>query len=265
MAKNKHFTEYPEDLKELGFEKEAKELAVKLKKEAEELGVKISNSTYQFLDHFFLWSFVEGNLVSVKLGLYREGNHIVRVIFTDKDGNDVKMDMSMTPEEYMEPWEVTFSSSVAKIDEEKDVNVNERILYDYHTGNDLALKMYLMPIDKHHSNLMMTGKFPMYSLSERACECLTDYLSDFYRQVYHCQRWIEDERKFSNYRVKIESYGGSKVKTIKALHDFTGMGLKEAKELIDQVPNAVVNLACEDDAFALAKIVSEWGALVMPA
>lgn len=67
----------------------------------------------------------------------------------------------------------------------------------------------------------------------------------------------EEQTEFS---VVLKSFGESKMNVIKAVKDACGLGLKEAKELVEAAPKAVKENVSKDEADALAKKLSEAGA-----
>jgi large subunit ribosomal protein L7/L12 len=56
--------------------------------------------------------------------------------------------------------------------------------------------------------------------------------------------------------------GGAKLAVVKLVKDLTGLGLKEAKELVDTSPKAVKEGVTKDEAEALKKQLEEAGAEV---
>jgi large subunit ribosomal protein L7/L12 len=56
--------------------------------------------------------------------------------------------------------------------------------------------------------------------------------------------------------------GEKKVEVIKVVRAATGLGLKEAKDLVDGAPKAVKEAVPKADADALAKLLSDAGAKV---
>ena len=63
--------------------------------------------------------------------------------------------------------------------------------------------------------------------------------------------------------VLAEAAGANKVKAvIKAVRGATGLGLKEAKDLVESAPAALKEGVCKDDAEALKKSLEEAGAKV---
>ena len=71
----------------------------------------------------------------------------------------------------------------------------------------------------------------------------------------------EEEEK-SSFDVVLTSSGQSKLAVVKLVKELTGLGLKEAKELVDGVPKAVKEGVATDEAEALKKQLEEAGAEV---
>lgn len=66
----------------------------------------------------------------------------------------------------------------------------------------------------------------------------------------------------SEYDVILKDAGAQKVAVIKAVKDITGLGLGEAKAIVDGVPKPVLEKAKKDDAEAAKKTLEEAGATV---
>ena len=64
--------------------------------------------------------------------------------------------------------------------------------------------------------------------------------------------------------VELTEVGDQKVKVIKAVKDATGLGLKEAKELVDGAPKVIKEGAPKEEAEALKTQIEEVGATVTP-
>lgn len=62
--------------------------------------------------------------------------------------------------------------------------------------------------------------------------------------------------------VMLSSFGENKVGVIKAVRAITGLGLKEAKELVESAPSAVKEGASKDDAESIKSQLEEAGASV---
>ena len=69
----------------------------------------------------------------------------------------------------------------------------------------------------------------------------------------------EDKTDFD---VVLTEAGANKVSVIKAVREITGLGLKEAKDLVDGAPKAVKEGANKDEAEAAKKKLEEAGAKV---
>jgi len=66
----------------------------------------------------------------------------------------------------------------------------------------------------------------------------------------------------STVSVILESAGEAKIQVIKAVRDITGLGLKEAKDLVDGAPKAIKENIAVADAETIKKTLEEAGAKV---
>ena len=66
----------------------------------------------------------------------------------------------------------------------------------------------------------------------------------------------------TEFNVILAAAGENKVNTIKAVREVTGLGLKEAKDLVDGAPKAVKEGVSKADAEAIKKKLEEAGAKV---
>jgi large subunit ribosomal protein L7/L12 len=62
--------------------------------------------------------------------------------------------------------------------------------------------------------------------------------------------------------VVMSSFGENKVAVIKAVRGITGLGLKEAKDMVEGVPATVKEAASKDEAESIKKQLTEAGATV---
>ena len=62
--------------------------------------------------------------------------------------------------------------------------------------------------------------------------------------------------------VVLSSFGDNKVSVIKAVRGITGLGLKEAKEMVEGVPSTIKEAASKDEAEDIKKQLEEAGASV---
>ncbi len=66
----------------------------------------------------------------------------------------------------------------------------------------------------------------------------------------------------TEFDVELTSVGDSKIKVVKAVKEATGLGLKEAKEVVDNAPKVVKEGLSKEDAEALKEKLEEVGATV---
>lgn len=70
---------------------------------------------------------------------------------------------------------------------------------------------------------------------------------------------VEEQTEFD---VILKSAGASKLKVVKMVKELTGLGLKEAKAIVDEAPSAVKKAIAKDEAEGLKKSLEEVGAEV---
>ena len=66
----------------------------------------------------------------------------------------------------------------------------------------------------------------------------------------------------TSFDVILKAAGGAKLAVVKLVKDLTGLGLKEAKELVDGAPKALKEGVTKDEADTLKKQLEEAGAEV---
>ena len=66
----------------------------------------------------------------------------------------------------------------------------------------------------------------------------------------------------SSFDVVLQDAGANKIQVIKVVRDATGLGLKEAKELVDGAPKTVKEGASKEEAEELKAKFSEVGAVI---
>ena len=66
----------------------------------------------------------------------------------------------------------------------------------------------------------------------------------------------------TEFDVVLKSFGAKKLDVIKAVREITGLGLKEAKEMVESAPKAVKEGVSKDEAENLKKALEEAGAEV---
>ena len=70
------------------------------------------------------------------------------------------------------------------------------------------------------------------------------------------------EAEKTEFDVILASAGASKINVIKIVKEITGLGLKEAKELVDNAPKAIKEGASKDEAEEIKNKLTEAGATV---
>ena len=66
----------------------------------------------------------------------------------------------------------------------------------------------------------------------------------------------------TEFKVSLKDAGANKIAVIKAVREATGLGLKEAKEVVDGAPKTLKEAVSKDDAEALKAKLEEAGAEV---
>ncbi len=66
----------------------------------------------------------------------------------------------------------------------------------------------------------------------------------------------------SSFDVVLKSAGAAKLAVVKLVKELTGLGLKEAKDLVDAAPSVIKEGASKDEAEALKKQLEDGGAEV---
>jgi large subunit ribosomal protein L7/L12 len=71
---------------------------------------------------------------------------------------------------------------------------------------------------------------------------------------------VEEEK--TSFDVILKAAGGAKLAVVKLVKELTGLGLKEAKDLVDSAPKALKEGVTKDEAEGLKKSLEEAGAEV---
>ncbi|XBC37707.1 MAG: 50S ribosomal protein L7/L12 [Buchnera aphidicola (Meitanaphis elongallis)] len=71
---------------------------------------------------------------------------------------------------------------------------------------------------------------------------------------------IEPIEEKTEFNVVLKSIGGNKVSVIKAVRSSTGLGLKEAKDLVESAPTIIKEHITKTEAESLKKILDATGA-----
>ena len=66
----------------------------------------------------------------------------------------------------------------------------------------------------------------------------------------------------SEFDVVLEDAGSQKIKVIKAVREITGLGLKDAKELVDGAPKTIKEAVAKEEAEEMKEKLAEVGATI---
>ena len=72
----------------------------------------------------------------------------------------------------------------------------------------------------------------------------------------------DDDAGGSTVSVVLADVGDKKIQVLKAVREVTGLGLKEAKEIVDNVPKSIKEGVTKEDAEGIKKQLEEQGAKV---
>lgn len=73
---------------------------------------------------------------------------------------------------------------------------------------------------------------------------------------------VEAAEEKDEFDVVLEGIGDKKIQVIKVVRELTGLGLKEAKEAVDNAPTTLKEAASKEDAEAMKAKLEEQGATV---
>ena len=77
-----------------------------------------------------------------------------------------------------------------------------------------------------------------------------------------CSWWRRRSSRKTEFDVELTSAGSSKIKVVKAVKEATGLGLKDAKELVDNAPKVIKEGVAKEEAEKLKEQLEEVGATV---
>jgi len=72
----------------------------------------------------------------------------------------------------------------------------------------------------------------------------------------------EEKEEKTSFDVVLKNVGANKLAIVKMVKELTGLGLKEAKDLVDSAPSAIKEGVTKDEAEALKKSLEDAGAEV---
>ena len=102
-------------------------------------------------------------------------------------------------------------------------------------------------------------KSPMNSLEEEQVAMVED---KFGKKETKPEGKAEAAEEKTEFDVELTEVGGQKVKVIKVVREITGLGLKEAKAVVDGAPKAIKEAVSKEEAEDIKKQLEEVGAKV---
>lgn len=72
----------------------------------------------------------------------------------------------------------------------------------------------------------------------------------------------EEVAEQTEFEVVLDNFGAKKIQVIKVIREITGLGLKEAKEMVDKAPNTVKEAVEKDEAEEIKSKLEAVGASV---
>lgn len=73
---------------------------------------------------------------------------------------------------------------------------------------------------------------------------------------------VEAKEEKTSFNVELKNAGAQKIQVIKAVREITGLGLKEAKDVVDAAPKVIKENLKKEDAEEIKKKLEEAGATV---
>ena len=108
-----------------------------------------------------------------------------------------------------------------------------------------------------YADVVMDGILWLDCLGEKAAGSCSFYLLMFIEQINQINRALSK----AGYKVRLTDSGSQKVKAIKTVRELTGWELKEAKNFVDAVPNAVLKVGSREEAIHYCEELAKIGAL----
>jgi len=73
---------------------------------------------------------------------------------------------------------------------------------------------------------------------------------------------VEEKEEKTSFDVVLKAVGPNKLAIVKSVKELTGLGLKEAKDIVDSAPSTIKENISKDEAEALKKSLEDGGAEV---
>jgi ribosomal protein L7/L12 len=132
---------------------------------------------------------------------------------------------------------------------------------NFHEAVEKALEIAECPwaLDDYDTNYVTMHAAEVAGVTK--AEEVGAFSSLFERDVHRTARQFEELIK-DDYEVVMGSYGTQKIKVIKAVRAFTGLGLKEAKSMVESAPTAIAAVSSLTEASTIKTALESAGASV---
>jgi len=108
--------------------------------------------------------------------------------------------------------------------------------------------------------MALTNEEILNAVAEKTVLELVELISAFEEKFNVSAAAVAEEQ--SEFNVELTSFGANKVAVIKAVREVTGLGLKEAKDLVEGAPSNLKEGVSKEEAEELKKKLEETGATV---
>ncbi len=107
--------------------------------------------------------------------------------------------------------------------------------------------------------MALTNEEILNAVAEKTVLELVELISAFEEKFNVSAAAVEEQTEFN---VELTSFGANKVAVIKAVREATGLGLKEAKDLVEGAPAVLKEGVSKEEGEELKKKLEEAGATV---
>ena len=110
--------------------------------------------------------------------------------------------------------------------------------------------------------MALTNEEILNAVAEKTVLELVELISAFEEKFNVSAAAAAVAEEQSEFNVELTSFGANKVAVIKAVREVTGLGLKEAKDLVEGAPSNLKEGVSKEEAEELKKKLEETGATV---
>lgn len=225
-----------------------------IKKEAKKVGVKIPKAELRLLDQLMMAMELE-EFPQAKVVLNADSEQLELHLKTT-NGADICMEMYFYNTDC-----IGFTARAARISKGIAELVGKKILDGSFIDNYLNQQITLEDVDDYYSEIVMRGQPWICCKSKYAVSDCIYYLLCFIEEVNQVYKMLKDKTQFPVYDVRITTCGENKVKVIKVIREFIGCSLREAKDIVDGVPEAIIHTYSASEFLCIQMKLKEAGAV----